>query len=107
MDKTFAEKLKQLKNDLGLKQQDVADIMQMSKRAIEEWERGKSQPPLYAQPYLLAELEHRVKKVEMLQVELYPADEDIKNRIAEVLEAGEKKADYIKRLIREDIAKHK
>jgi transcriptional regulator with XRE-family HTH domain len=105
MDKTFAEKLKQTKKDLGLNQQDVADIMKISKRAVEEWERGKSQPPLYAQPYLLAELEHRAKKVEKLQVELYPSDEDIKNRIAERVEAGESKATYIKRLIREDIAK--
>ncbi|MBO7169617.1 MAG: hypothetical protein J6W28_00390 [Clostridia bacterium] len=45
------------------------------------------------------------KKVEELRVELYPTDEDIKNRIAERVEAGEKKAAYIKRLIREDIAR--
>lgn len=45
------------------------------------------------------------KKVEELRVELYPTDEDIKNRIAERVEAGEKKAAYIKRLIREDIKK--
>lgn len=43
------------------------------------------------------------KKVEELRVELYPTDEDIKARIAEQLEAGGKKATYIKRLIREDI----
>lgn len=107
MDKTFAEKLKHLKKDLGVNQQEVADIMQISKRAVEEWERGKSQPPVYAQPYLLTELEHRVKKVEELRVELYPTDEDIKKRIAERVEAGEGKATYIKRLIREDIAKTK
>jgi len=45
------------------------------------------------------------KKIEELRVELYPTDEDIKKRIAERLAAGEKKATYIKRLIREDIAK--
>lgn len=44
------------------------------------------------------------KKVTLLQVELYPTDEDIKARIAEVQELGETKAGYIKRLIREDIA---
>ena len=43
------------------------------------------------------------KKIETVRVELYPTDEDIKARIAERLEAGEKKATYIKRLIREDI----
>ena len=42
-------------------------------------------------------------KIEELRVELYPTDEDIKDRIAERLTAGEAKATYIKRLIREDI----
>lgn len=46
------------------------------------------------------------KKIEELRVELYPTDGDIKNRLAERQAAGEPKATYIKRLIREDIAKH-
>ena len=45
------------------------------------------------------------EKIEELRVELYPTDSDIKERIAERLAAGEAKATYIKRLIREDIAK--
>lgn len=45
------------------------------------------------------------EKVDLLRVELYPTDADIKNRIEERLTAGEKKATYIKRLIREDIKK--
>jgi hypothetical protein len=44
------------------------------------------------------------KKVTELRVELYPTDEDIKQRLAEVKD-GEGKATYIKRLIREDIKK--
>ena len=44
-------------------------------------------------------------KVEELRVELYPTDEDIKNRIAERVNAGEPKSTYIKRLIRQDINK--
>lgn len=47
------------------------------------------------------------KKVEELRVELYPTDEDIKQRIAERQQQGEAKATYIKRLIREDIAKER
>ena len=43
------------------------------------------------------------KKIEELRIELYPTDEDIKNRLAELKEAGEPKSTYIKRLIREDI----
>lgn len=42
-------------------------------------------------------------KIEELRVELYPTDDDIKKRIAEQLAAGEAKATYVKRLIREDI----
>lgn len=45
------------------------------------------------------------KKIEELRVELYPTDADIKDKIAERVEAGEPKATYIKRLIREDIKK--
>lgn len=44
------------------------------------------------------------KKVERVQFDLYPTDEDIKQRLAEVKD-GEGKATYIKRLIREDIKK--
>lgn len=53
---------------------------------------------------MASEAKKRYKaKVEILRVELYPTDEDIKKQIAERLEAGEKKSTYIKRLIREDI----
>ena len=45
------------------------------------------------------------KKIEELRVELYPTDADIKERLADQIEAGEPKATYIKRLIREDIKK--
>ena len=40
------------------------------------------------------------KKITKLTIELYPTDEDIKERLAEI---SEPKATYIKRLIREDI----
>lgn len=43
------------------------------------------------------------EKVQLLQVELYPTDEDIKERLAAKVAAGEPKATYVKRLIREDI----
>lgn len=44
-------------------------------------------------------------KIVALNIELYPTDEDIKNRLAERLQKGEPKTTYIKRLIREDITK--
>ena len=43
------------------------------------------------------------EKIEEVRVELYPTDADIKDRIAERVAAGEAKATYIKRLIREDM----
>ena len=45
------------------------------------------------------------QKIQELRVELYPTDEDIKNRLKERQDAGEPKATYIKRLIRNDIQK--
>jgi ribosomal protein L16/L10AE len=47
------------------------------------------------------------KKIEVVRVELYPTDDDIKARIADRMESGEGKATYIKRLIREDIEREK
>lgn len=43
------------------------------------------------------------EKIEVIRFELYPTDTDIKDRIAEVMEQGETRAGYLKRLIREDI----
>ena len=43
------------------------------------------------------------KKVKRLFLELYPTDEDIKDRLDERKAAGEPMTTYIKRLIREDI----
>lgn len=45
------------------------------------------------------------QKIQELRVELYPTDEDIKTHLAERKAAGEPKATYIKRLIREDMKK--
>lgn len=44
------------------------------------------------------------KKVERVYIELYPTDEDIKDRLnSRFSNFGEPKTTYIKRLIREDI----
>jgi hypothetical protein len=44
-------------------------------------------------------------KVKTIRVELYPTDEEIKNRLDEKASSGEPVATYIKRLIREDLEK--
>lgn len=45
------------------------------------------------------------RKVRRMVIDLFPTDEDIKTRLQERVDAGEPKASYIKRLIREEIAK--
>ncbi len=50
-----------------------------------------------------AKAKYKGEKVETLRVDLFPTDEDIKQRIAERVADGEPKATYIKRLVREDI----
>lgn len=42
-----------------------------------------------------------------MYIQFYPADADIRNRLEERSAAGEPKTTYIKRLIREDIAKER
>lgn len=54
-----------------------------------------------------AKAKYKGEKVEKLQLDLFPTDEDIKQRITERVADGEPKATYIKRLIREDIKRSK
>lgn len=55
----------------------------------------------------LKRAQHKYKQANVTKVtiEFYPTDEDIKQHLAEKVASGEPKATYIKRLIREDIAK--
>lgn len=45
-------------------------------------------------------------KVKRVALDLYPTDEDIKQRLDSRLEDGEPMGTYLKRLIREDIARN-
>lgn len=45
------------------------------------------------------------KKLKRVQFDVYPTEQDIRDRLDERLEQGEPIATYIKRLIREDIKK--
>ena len=54
-----------------------------------------------------AKANYAKNKVLKLQVDLYPTDEDVKAQISFRKSNGEATATYIKRLIREDIAKNK
>lgn len=52
-----------------------------------------------------AQKTYRKEKVQSIYIDLFPTDEDIKNRLSERKAVGEGRATYIKRLIREDIAR--
>ena len=92
MPQTFTERLKALKKEARLTQQGIADLLGVSKRTVEEWTRGGSEPPKYLQPLYLEALEKRTKQIEELRVEIYPTESDIKKRIEEIVESGEPKA---------------
>lgn len=53
---TFAEKLRAARAAAGLTQQSMADLMEIPKRTVEDWERSKSTPPAYVQRFVLNEL---------------------------------------------------
>ena len=53
---TFAERLKAARAAAGLSQQSMADLMEIPKRTIEDWERSKGTPPPYVQRFVLNEL---------------------------------------------------
>lgn len=54
---SFAEKLKNARKAAKLTQQSMADLMQIPKRTIEDWERAISIPPPYVQRFVLNELD--------------------------------------------------
>lgn len=58
---TFAEKLKAERLRLGLTQAECAELLEISKRALEEWESGNRVPLVVAQEGALARLERHSK----------------------------------------------
>lgn len=61
MEKTFAEKLKEVRKAAGLTQKTMVEFMLMPRRTLEDWERGVNEPPEYIKRLVLNELE-RIKK---------------------------------------------
>jgi transcriptional regulator with XRE-family HTH domain len=50
----FAGRLKELRNERGLSQQDVGSFLNVSKMAVSHWEKGHSEPSI-AQLVLLSD----------------------------------------------------
>lgn len=46
MDITFSEKLKELRIEKGLKQEELAKVLSVTQRKISYWETGKIEPDL-------------------------------------------------------------
>ena len=54
---TFADKFKELRKKSMLTQQALADLTLIPRRTIQDWEKGKMEPPEWCQRLVLAELE--------------------------------------------------
>ena len=64
---TFADKLRAARAAAGLTQQSMADLMEIPKRTVEDWERSKSTPPAYVQRFVLNELTEMKIMTEMAE----------------------------------------
>ena len=49
---TLGEKIRRLREEKGLKQQDIADILSLSRVAVTNYEGGKRIPDVYTLKYL-------------------------------------------------------
>ncbi len=58
----FAEQLKKARVSAGVTQQSMAELMQIPKRSIENWESGERTPPIYVQRFVLNELKELKKE---------------------------------------------
>lgn len=54
---TFANRFRSLRRRAGLTQKELADITEIPKRTIEDWERGFRLPPAYVQKLVVEKLE--------------------------------------------------
>lgn len=54
---TFANRFRSLRRKVGLTQKELADITEIPKRTIEDWERGFRLPPAYVQKLVIEKLE--------------------------------------------------
>jgi transcriptional regulator with XRE-family HTH domain len=59
----FGNTLRRLRRDVGLTQEDVADILELSRGAIAQWETGRSDPPARRLPDLAAILNTSIQKL--------------------------------------------
>ena len=57
-EKTAADAIREARKAAGLSQQRMADIMEIPRRTIEEWEAGRRTPPGYVVKLVVAKLEN-------------------------------------------------
>ena len=53
---SFAERLKQIRKEKGLSQEDLAELLDVSRQAVSKWERGCGAPDISLLPALAAAL---------------------------------------------------
>lgn len=59
---SFSEELKQLRQQLGLSQQKLGEILEISRNTIRDWELENRTPPAYVQKLLIKELKRMLEK---------------------------------------------
>ena len=60
IEQSFSERLKAARSALGLSQQKLSDLLDISRRNIENWESGVNAPPEWAGRLVLKELERMI-----------------------------------------------
>lgn len=58
----FTMKIKDARLNAGLTQQAMSDLLEIPLRTIENWEGGKSKPPIYVEKLIIEKLDNIAKE---------------------------------------------
>lgn len=58
----FSEEIKHLRQELGLSQQKLGELLEISRNTIRDWELENRTPPAYVQKLLIEKLQSMLKK---------------------------------------------
>ena len=58
----FSKEFKHLRQELGLSQQKIGELLEISRNTIRDWELENRTPPAYVQKLLIEKLQSMLKK---------------------------------------------
>ena len=58
----FSKEFKHLRQELGLSQQKIGELLEISRNTIRDWELENRTPPVYVQKLLIEKLQSMLKK---------------------------------------------